>query len=302
MFRKTLLTTVLILISAISFSQSDNDSIRCRKNKHFTIAGSSIFFAGSMTGLYQLWYADYPQSSFHFFNDNNEWMQMDKIGHGYSAYQLSTLGYQVSKQACFNENQAIWLGGSYGLLFLTTVEIFDGFSSGWGASWGDMAANTGGFLLFAGQQHFWKEQKIMMKFSAFPTDYAQYRPGTLGNSIPTRLLKDYNGQTYWLSFSPASFLKNKDGAWPKWLCFSVGYGADGMLGGSENPTFENGQLLPVFQRTRQIYLSLDVDTKHIKTSSRAMKVLLTLLNTVKMPLPALEYSTSGKVKLHPLYF
>ncbi len=39
-----------------------------------------------MVGLYSAWYSNYPQTNFHFFNDNNEWKQVDKVGHAYSAY------------------------------------------------------------------------------------------------------------------------------------------------------------------------------------------------------------------------
>ena len=37
--------------------------------------------------------------------------------------------------------------------FLTTVETLDGFSEEWGASWGDLIANTSGTFVFIGQEH-----------------------------------------------------------------------------------------------------------------------------------------------------
>src|SRR5690348_7557393 len=42
----------------------------------------------SMLWLYTQWYKDYPQSSFHFFNDNGEWNQMDKFAHMWDAYSV----------------------------------------------------------------------------------------------------------------------------------------------------------------------------------------------------------------------
>ena len=39
----------------------------------------------SMYWLYTQWYQDYPQSGFHFFNDNAEWEKMDKFGHAWDA-------------------------------------------------------------------------------------------------------------------------------------------------------------------------------------------------------------------------
>ena len=49
-----------------------------------------------------------------------------------------------------------------------------------------------------------------------------------GESLPERMLKDYNAQTYWLSANLKSFLKHTN--LPAWLNVAAGYGADGMLG------------------------------------------------------------------------
>jgi hypothetical protein len=44
------------------------------------------------------------------------------------------------------------------------------------------------------------------------------------------MLKDYNGQTYWLSVNLHSFYKGSK--IPKWLNLAIGYGANGMLTGN----------------------------------------------------------------------
>ncbi|MEJ6491389.1 MAG: hypothetical protein QNL60_02870 [Flavobacteriales bacterium] len=59
-----------------------------------------------------------------------------------------------------------------------------------------MGANALGSGLFLGHHLLWKEQRIVLKFSSHPTEFAKYRPEVLGSSYPERLLKDYNGQTY----------------------------------------------------------------------------------------------------------
>ena len=46
------------------------------------------------------------------------------------------------------------------------------------------------------------------------------------------MLKDYNGQTYWLSANLKSFFPGSN--IPPWLNVAIGYGADGMFGGFEN--------------------------------------------------------------------
>lgn len=47
------------------------DSLNKTAVKAVAITGAAIY-AGGMFGLYQLWYKDYPQSNFHFINDNAE--------------------------------------------------------------------------------------------------------------------------------------------------------------------------------------------------------------------------------------
>jgi hypothetical protein len=76
----------------------------------------------------------------------------------------------------------------------------------------------------------WKEQRITPKFSFHTTQYAQYRPNVLGSSLAEQMLKDYNGQTYWLSVNLHSFYKGSK--IPKWLNLAIGYGANGMLTGN----------------------------------------------------------------------
>jgi hypothetical protein len=61
------------------------------------------------------------------------------------------------------------------------------------------------------------------KFSFHTTQY-QYRPNVLGSSLAEQMLKDYNGQTYWLSVNLHSFYKGSK--IPKWLNLAIGYGAN----------------------------------------------------------------------------
>ncbi len=302
-----LITTIFLLwifchnhqVNAQNPEQQGRDT--CKTRKIITIGSTAIGYTGGMASLYQLWYKDYPLSSFHFFNDNKEWLQMDKAGHFYSAYHLSETAYLTSRYSCFNEISSIWVGGSAGILFLTTVEIFDGFSDGWGASWGDFIANTSGYLMFASQQELWQEQRIRLKFSYFPSQYAQCRPDVLGDSFSSRIFKDYNAQTYWLSFSPASFFEGKN-RWPEWLAISLGYSGDGMTGGFENPVIIDQNCIHDFKRQRQYYLSLDLNLDAVQTRSPFLNNVLHIVNLLKIPFPAIEIGSEDGFKAHYLYF
>ncbi|NGY35999.1 DUF2279 domain-containing protein [Flavobacterium sp. XN-5] len=256
------------------------------KKKNTVILTESIVAAAALVGLNQLWYADYPKSDFHFINDNDEWLQVDKVGHFYSSYHLGRLGAEMLQWSGATQKDQLLYGAGVGFAFLTAVEVLDGFSSEWGASSGDIIANASGTALYVSQELLWKEQRITPKFSFHTTQYAQYRPNVLGSSFAEQILKDYNGQTYWLSVNLYSF--SKGSKIPKWLNLAFGYGADGMITGNE----ENMEvfLTPKSERSRQFYLSFDVDLTKIDTKSHFLKTIFSVLNTLKVPAPTLEYS------------
>ena len=146
-------------------------------------------------------------------------------------------------------------GAGVGFAFLTAVEVLDGYSAEWGASSGDLIANAAGTALYVSQELLWKEQRITPKFSFHTTKYANQNPEKLGSSLNEQILKDYNGQTYWLSVNLHSFAK--ESKIPKWLNVALGYGAEGMLSG--NNKNENGVFGQNPENYSKIYLSFDVD-------------------------------------------
>ncbi len=269
------------------------------KKRLKTLAISEVAIgSATLIGLNQLWYADYPRSNFHFINDNAEWLQMDKAGHVFSSYHLGSFGANALKWSGASRNSQLIYGSTLGLAFMTTVEVFDGYSKNWGASLVDIAANVSGTALFVSQELLWREQRIVPKFSFHTTPYASARPNVLGNSIQEQILKDYNGQTYWLSANIFSFAKSSK--IPKWLNLAFGYGAEGMI--TANDEFTNTVFLPESKRYRQFYLSLDVDLTKIKTNSHFVRTILTVLNSIKIPAPTIEIKGSGGTKTHFIYF
>ena len=261
------------------------------------IAGGILVSAG----LYYLWYRKHPRSAFHFFNDNSEWLQMDKIGHATTAYNIGAIQYDLMRWCGVEKDASIAIGSITALGYMSIIEVLDGFSSKWGFSAGDMAANLIGTALFAGQQKFWDGQRISLKFSYHSTIYPSYYPQELGKSWISRILKDYNGQTYWLSVNIKSFLSSKND-FPSWLNMSAGYGAEGMIGATKNPAFVNGRYIPYFPRYRQFYLAPDADLMRIPTNSQAFATAAYLTRFIKLPAPTLEWNSLRKWKFHPLAF
>ncbi len=252
-------------------------------------------------GIHYLWYKKFPKSRFHLFNDNAEWLSMDKIGHAVTAYNVSAIQYDVMRWSGVDNKKAAWIGGITALGWQTIVEIFDGFNTEWGFSKGDMLANITGSALFVAQQLAWGEQKARLRFSFHKTIYAKYNPSELGANKWQRWLKDYNGQTYWLSVNPSSFMSSNT-SFPQWLNVNMGIGADGMIGARTNPSKIGDVVIPEFKRQHRFMFSVDADLKRIDNRNMEPRVLLTVPNVMKVPAPALEFKKGAAVKYHWLYY
>ncbi len=291
-FEKNLLILIIFFAVFSPFDAKAQDSINHKMLKKVIIT-ESILYTSTITGLGFIWYKNESAQSFSFFNDNALWLQMDKAGHIYTAYHLSMVNSLLLKKAGVNEKKALLWSGISSTAMMLPIEIMDGYSSSYGASLGDIIANTvGAFLPF--QQLLWDENYIHPKYSFFPSSYASLRPNTLGRSMSEQWLKDYNGQTYWLS---ANFnLLSKKNIFPDWMAFSIGYSGNEMVYGNPNENLANG-----YRAQRQMFLSLDVDFSKIKTQYKWLKPVLYVANLITIPFPALEWS-ENRLILHPIYF
>lgn len=288
-----MLIPCFVLGQQSSFWKASDTLNKPRRN--LLIVSETVAVTGTLVALNELWYSDYPRRNFHFTNDNNQWLQLDKMGHVVGSYYLGKVGMDLLNWAGVSKKNQLIYGATAGLTFATAIEVLDGFSSEWGFSWGDAASNALGAGILIGQELLWDEQRIKLKYSFHQTSYAAQRPEVLGSGLLEQTLKDYNGQTYWLSANLWSF--NKESSIPKWLNIAVGYGGEGMLYGEDNPT----NVIPQ-NPYRQFYLSFDIDLVKIKTNSKFLKNLFSVVNFIKIPAPTLEFSNRNGVKFHFLYF
>ncbi|MGE5357164.1 MAG: DUF2279 domain-containing protein [Deltaproteobacteria bacterium] len=326
--KKWVISLLLIICSNFLGAQysllSDSTTINIpefNKKRFYTALGiGSVIYGAGTYSLVRFWYSDYGFTSFHTFDDWGEWRHMDKIGHIYTAYNQSSVMFDGARWTGMKKSNSLLFGLTMGMLLQTTIEVLDGFSPKWGFSYTDMTANilgAGGFFV---QQKIWSEQRILMKVSSGKRSYSgdpvysgngqsissldQRANELFGRSFPERYLKDYNAQTYWLSFNLSSLLKND--RIPPWLNFSVGYGAQNMFGGYANTwtdksdnTFSLGK---DHDRYNQYYLTPDIDFRRIPVRSQFLKALFKAMNLVKFPMPGVELNSKGKLKFHYLVF
>ncbi len=296
------------------------------------VGTASVLYGSALVILHQDWVSNGSNGKFHTVDDLGDWNQMDKMGHGLLAYNQSRWIYAGARWAGIRPRAAAWTGFAGGQLMMTTLEVFDGLSTSGGFSWSDMGFNLLGSGLFLGQQLGWHEQRIALKVSAWPKKYSTdpvYPVSPVGSEASTTLeqraediygtgpvslfLKNYNANTVWLSVNPRSFFPERATWLPGWFNIALGMGADNLFvkkgyewKGNLNcngPDCDVYQLDPaVYPRTRQFYLSFDIDLTRIPLRNRFLRLLAGALNVVKIPAPALEVSDQGGVKFHAIHF
>ena len=270
---------------------------KCVRN--VSIVNTAAFLTG-LSFLQFYWYSDYEQTPFHFYNDNDGWLQLDKCGHAFSSYVLSQVAYKSVRSCGMKKSSALIYGALTEIAYMTPIEILDGLNEGYGFSWGDLVANNTGAALYLVQEALWDDQYVRPKFSYSPSGYPKYHPFYLGADPVESFFTDYNAHTYWLSLNLQKSTRLQ--MLPAWLNLAFGYSANGMLAEFKNPAYYHGTPIPTMERYRQFLFSLDVDFSKIRTRKIWLRNLLAAMNLLKVPFPAIEYNKVEGVRFHALYF
>jgi hypothetical protein len=142
----------------------------------------------------------------------------------------------------------------------------------------------------------------------------QQRADDLYGTGPVSLfLKNYNTLVVWAAVNPRAFLGERARWLPRWLNLAVGMGANNLFAGfgyswqadknCTGPDCLTYRIEPdAFPRTRQFFLSIDVDLTRIPVRNRFLRTLLGAVNILKFPAPALEWNDRGQIIFHPFYF
>lgn len=257
----------------------------------------AISVPASIVGLNFAWHGKLPNQRFHLTKEDNGWLQMPKGSYFLGGSKVAINSYYVFNWTGVNRKKNIWYAGIGSAVYMTMLETADGFTPS-GFSFTDWGMGVAGAAFTTAQLLKWREQKVNLKYSVHKSPYAKYNPETLGTNRAQQWLKDYNGQTYWVSFSPWAWSKSTKA--PRWLCIAFGYGADGMLAAYNNNV--PGDPPPTFTRYRQYYISLDIDLSKVKTRYKLVHFLFLALSNIKVPFPAFEFNSKEGLRFHPIYF
>ncbi|MES2389929.1 MAG: DUF2279 domain-containing protein [Bacteroidota bacterium] len=265
----------------------------------FWIAVTGVVTLGMLI-MNKMWYATDTARTWHWFNDNAEWLQMDKAGHFFTVFTTSRIVMHALKNLGLTPLRAAAFASMASFLSMSPVEYFDGFEPAYGASKGDIIANASGALALFLQIRIWGRVVIAPKFSFWQSGFAPLRPEVLGNSFAREMLKDYNGQTYWLNIPLNRLMPPAARLFPEWLNLSVGQSAENMVYGREFQNLAHG-----FHPYRQILLSVNIGLTKTPLWKKhghrlPFRAVAYWFEVVQMPFPALEVGQNG-LRLHWLY-
>lgn len=251
--------------------------------------------------LSTFWYHSFVP--FHWFDDTREWAGLDKLGHFLAAYHLGVFIHEVFRSTnSLQPRNLTWIC-FIGFVLMLPIEILDGFSPNYGASAADLLANLLGSMACWVHSRYSAPTLLTPKLSFHFTSFAAIRPELLGTILPAQVIKDYNGQTYWLSINVSRWRVLK--WWPDWMLLSIGYGADGLLGGDDN-RWTNSQGKEVdythVLRSPRIVISVDLNAELLIRKNRIFFFLFRPFLLIKFPAPAIEFHTARGVIFHPFYF
>ena len=266
------LTKTETIIDSIKDFHSHNLPFEQKINyKRLAFSGSVAVGMGAVVHIYQAnaWWAN-QNSKFHFTNDWNYALWIDKVGHFTATHFYAHLISGVYDASNFDAEKSALYSAITALAWELFIETEDGFGPDWGFSPGDAIADLGGALFYVGQYYFPYLKNFQPKISYYPSE--KYLEGKHKGGI---IIDDYEGQKYWMGMRMKEILpKGLKDYWPSLLMLSVGMGVknlDGSGGG-----------------TREFYIGFDLDFEQLPLYGSFWQFIKNTFNYLHFPMPGLR--------------
>lgn len=234
------------------------------------------------------WWDD-EKSHFHFENDFDYALNLDKLGHFAAGVALGEGFYEGYHWAGASEFQAYLFAGLSAMATHIAIDVKDGYSPEWGFSVFDVLSGTlGGFLPMA-ERYVPLFKYVDLKWSYWINTKAYYRQSDTGI-----FTDDYCNQTFWASFKPYRLLPaSVRRFYPSWLAIAAGLSID------EGVFIRNYEGTP----HREVYIALDYDLEAFRPQSRLARQAIKWLNYFKFPAPTVQVYPDVKwFWLYPIKF
>jgi hypothetical protein len=269
------LSVVLLILAGLSTAPvkgAASDSLHAGVSTWKLTAIGGATAAGFIVGhglLNDLWWKG-ERVPFHT-NWQQDWeyaIGADKVGHAVFPYAVSRAYAGMFRWAGLDSGTAIWTGAGVAYAYQTYIEIRDGFSRGYGFSWGDVAANTIGAALPVLQHYVPDLRPLTLQISFDPSQ--AYRDGAYG-----AIIDDYTSTTHWLAVNIHDLMPTSMQTWyPEWIGLAIGHSVEGLDG--------RGGGRHVW------YVSLDWDLARIKGIPAWLREVMDVLHAFHLPAPAIR--------------
>lgn len=228
------------------------------------------------------------------FNVQEDWpyaLQVDKLGHIWAGYAMSTLLSDMLMECGMAEEPSIVAGSALGLAYQTYVEVEDGYAQKWGFSPSDAISNALGAGFRVAQHYVPVLENFTPRWSYVPSSWVGDRDL---NNRPRTFIDDYNSTTFWLACDVERLLPTKaSDYWPDWMMVSVGYGIRDY-----EVVLANGSLAAPQAR---FMVGLDYNwVRILPPLPGVLNWVRQSLNYLRLPGPTLEFGASG-TRFHVMY-
>ena len=259
--------------------------------KVFGVASLTLIAYGAAYGfVFEKGWWDDERTHFHFENDFDYALNLDKFGHFAAGVVLGEFFYEGYHWAGASEFQSYLFAGLSALATHIAIDVKDGFAPTWGFSIFDvLSGGLGGFLPMA-ERYVPLFKYIDLKWSYWINSNAYYdHEHAASGGVFT---DDYVNQTFWLSVKPYRLLpESARKYYPSWLAIAVGLSIDEKVFTKEP------------HPRREVYIALDYDLEAFRPQSRFARFAVKMLNYFKLPAPTIQvYPEFHWYLLYPIKF
>jgi len=189
---------------------------RARRTSNWITAGVT----GGML-VYGLLFWDYGTHAFEreedgAFEADTKQGGADKFGHATSSATGTAIFSAINRRLGIPRREAAMRGALTTLLYMTLVEVGDGFSEEFGFSYGDMIANTSGCV-------FGYFQETSPRFDRLFDLRWEYVPTSSLGGPASEPTTDYDGSSYILALNVGALAHPRRRTWLDVVDFQVGY-------------------------------------------------------------------------------
>jgi|GEM_PF-433761 len=227
------------------------------------------------------------RTKFHFQNDWEYALWIDKLGHWWGATAIHHLFSSALRWSNFSDVSSMWLSSFMALTYQLYIETYDGYARDWGFSPGDALFDFGGAFYPLLQYYYPPLKNVNLKLSYYPSKRLLKKDPNDELYKNKFVIDDYEGQSFYLSFKVNNILPdNLEKLWPDFLCLAIGYEMRNW----------NGYAVA----DKNYFLTLDYDFEQVPLYGQFWQFLKNTFNLIHFPAPGIRFS-NGKISLTIAY-